>query len=131
MFEVTLAHPEKEVMKSRHWFPLDLAALLSFPLVVLGISLPMAFLFPAINWLRHLTALPWLWALGIATATSLLGTVLVFLAKLPQYRAGIFLRVGSRDLPPREQRFYRASFWLIVPSIIALFALLSAAQRFR
>ncbi|MEP6671112.1 MAG: hypothetical protein ABJF10_18270, partial [Chthoniobacter sp.] len=116
-------------MKSRHWFPLDLSALLSIPLVVLGISFLMGALFPAISWFRHLTGLPWLWALGIATGTSFLGTLLLFLAKLPQYRAGIFLRVGSHHLPPREQRLYRVSFWLIVPSIVVLFALLPAAAK--
>jgi len=118
-------------MKDRHWFPLDMAALVSTPLIIIGISFLMDSLFPVIHWLRHPTGLAWLWALGMATGTSILGTGLLFLAKLPQYRAGILLRVGSRHLPPREQRLYRASFWLIVPSIVVLFALLSAAGRFQ
>jgi hypothetical protein len=87
-------------------------------------------LFPTINLLRHPTGLTWLWTFGIATGAALLGTVLLFVAKLPQYRTGIFLRLGARHLPPREQRLYRVSFWLIVPSVLVLVALLFASHRF-
>jgi hypothetical protein len=114
-------------MKIRNQFPLDWAALLSVPLI----SVLIGSLFPIINWFRHPTAHSWLWAVGIATCTSLLGAVLLFFAKLPQYRAGIFLRVGCQHLPPRQQRLYHASFWLIVPSIFVLLALLSAVKRFQ
>jgi hypothetical protein len=117
-------------MKSRNWFPLDIAALLSFPIIVLAVMVLMVPIFPVINWLRHPTASAWLWALALSTGASLFGIVLLFLAKLPQYRAGIFLRVGSHDLPPRQQRLYRLSFWLIIPSVIVLLALLSAVHRF-
>src|SRR6476659_3902647 len=112
-------------MKPRNLFPLDLAALLSFPITALAVMLLMQPLFPVIHWLRHPTPVAWLWALGAATVAAIIGTALLFIAKLPQYRAGIFLRVGSQHLPPRHQRLYRAAFWLIVPSILVLVALLS------
>lgn len=117
-------------MKVRLPLSPDLAAIRSFLVIVLAVALLMEAFFPVIPWLRHPTALAWLWALGVATATSLFGLVLLFRAKLPQYRAGHFFRVGSRDLPPRGQRLYRTAFWLIVPSIIVLLALLSAVHRF-
>ncbi len=118
-------------MKSGNWFPLDLAALLFSPIIIAAVALLMGSLFPVISWLRHPTPVSWLWALAIATGTSIVGVVLLFLAKLPQYRAGIFWRVGSQHLPPLQQQLYRASFWLIVPSVIVLLALLSALHRFQ
>lgn len=118
-------------MKFRDWFPLDLAALLFSPIIFGAVALLMGSLFPMINWLRHPTPLSWLWALGIATGTSLLGMVLLFLAKLPQYRAGVFLRVGCHHLPPRQQQLYRISFWFIIPSVLILSALLAVAPRFQ
>jgi hypothetical protein len=117
-------------MKSRHWFPPDLAALLFSPIIMTAVSLLLGSLFPMIHRLRNPTPHAWLWALGIATSTSILGIVLLFVAKLPQYRAGIFLRVGSHHLPPRHQQLYRLSFSLIIPSVIVLSALLWAAHRF-
>jgi len=101
------------------------------PVMMLAAMLLVAPMTPVINWLLHPTSVAWLWALGIATGTSILGTVLLFLAKLPQYRAGIFFRIGSHGLPERQQRLYRISFWLIVPSIVVLLALLSAVHRFK
>ncbi|ETK03001.1 hypothetical protein N425_01105 [Tannerella sp. oral taxon BU063 isolate Cell 2] len=83
------------------------------------------------NWLRHSDASTWLCAAGIAIGISVLGAVLLFLAKLPEYRAGIFFRIGSRHLPSAQQRLYRLSFWLVIPSVIVLLALLSAADRFQ
>lgn len=60
-----------------------------------------------------------------------MGTVLLFFAKLPQYRAGDFLRVGCRHLPPTQQRLYRGAYWLIIPSLVVLLALLSVGGRFQ
>ncbi len=118
-------------MKSRNGISPDMAALLFSPIIILAVSLLMGLAVPIITWFRHPTGVAWLWTLGIATGTSILGTILLFLAKLPQYRAGIFLRFGSQHLPPRQQRLYRLSFWLIVPSVVVLLALLSASQRFQ
>ena len=117
-------------MKPRNWFPVDVAALLSFPITLLAVMLLMQPVFPVINWLRHPTPVAWLWVLGTATLSAIVGTALLFVAKLPQYRAGIFLRVGCHHLPPRHRRLYHAAFWLIVPSILILVALLSAVHRF-
>jgi hypothetical protein len=116
-------------VKLRNWFSPDLAALLSAPIIMGAIAVLGGWLFPVVNWLQHPTGLAWLWALGIATGTSIFGIVLLFLAKLSQYRAGAFLRVGCDHLAPRQQRLYRLSFWLIVPSVIVLVALLSAVHR--
>ncbi|MHA3773122.1 hypothetical protein ACXR0O_16440 [Verrucomicrobiota bacterium sgz303538] len=117
-------------MKDRNRFPLDLSVLL-FPVPLLIVSLLMDLLFPIVSWLRHPTPSAWLWTLGIATSAAVLGTVVLFVAKLPQYRAGIFLRIGSQYLPIREQRLYRISWWLLVPSIFVLLALYGAVHRFQ
>lgn len=104
--------------------------MLLFPYGFLLATLVMTFLFPVFNWMRHPTALPWLWALAISTGAAIVGTVLLFLAKLPQYSAGIFFQVGPRHLPRAQQRLYRRAFWLIIPSLFVLLALLFVAGQF-
>lgn len=121
---------ESAAMKDRNRFPLDLSVLL-FPIPFLIVSLLMAPLFAIVNWLRHPTPSAWLWAVGIASCTAVFGTVVLFVAKLPQYRAGIFLRIGSQHLPIREQRLYLISWWLIVPSIFVLLVLYGVVHRFQ
>lgn len=118
-------------MKSRHWISPDIAMLVFSPILLLAISLLTGLSYPIVTCLRHPSALAWLWALGVATSTSFIGIMFLFFAKLPQYRAGILLRVGCQHLPSRQQRLYRLSFWLIVPSIVVLLGLLSAAQHFQ
>lgn len=104
--------------------------LLLFPIVPLAGAVLIATIFQAVNWLRLPIDAAWFWMFGIAVGASVLGALLLSIAKLPQYRAGVFLRPGFRHLPPRRQRLYRISFWLIIPSIVVLLASLLAPRRF-
>jgi len=73
----------------------------------------------------------WFAALSVAATLSLCGTLLLFAAKLPQYRAGIFWRFGSRRLPLFQQKLYRAAYCLIIPGCAALLLLLLLGLRVR
>ena len=115
----------------RNNFPPDMLALLFQPLVVVALAIAFSFLFPIVSAVRHPTVGVWFTTFYVATAVSFIGALLLFLAKLPQYRAGIFWRVGSRHLPPFHQRLYRLAFLLLVPSCIALLTLILLAPRVR
>lgn len=117
-------------MRIRTQFPTDLFELFLFPLMLM-VAMSVTFaLSPLISWFRHPTPTAWLCAVGLALGASLLGTVLLFMAKLPGYRAGRFLRIGRRHLPVRQQRPYVVSFRIIIPAVLTLTALLAAGQRF-
>ena len=117
-------------MRNRSQFPADLA-LAVFPyIIVFAIILTTEVTLPLINWFRHPTPTPWLWAVCITLGASLLGASLLFMAKLPAYRGGHFLRIGKRHLPARHQRLYVASFRIIIPALLALATLVVAGQRF-
>ncbi len=102
-----------------------------FHIILFAVAILSQFLFEIAIWFQYPTALSWLWAFGIAACVSVLGCVLLFLAMLPQYRAGVFFSVGSKNLTPRYQRLYRTAFWFIVPSVSLLLTLLLAVQQFQ
>ena len=117
-------------MGLRTRFPLDLAYLLSpLPLIVAAVF--GSLFFRITWWLVYPTPQAWLGILGFAFTTALTGALLLLWAKLPQYRAGIFFRVGCRQLPPLHQRLYRLAFRLIVPSLIVVSVMLLTAKAFR
>jgi len=108
-----------------------MAVLLSQPVIVITMVIAISFLFPIFNALRHPTPAGCLTVLYIATGTAAVGIVLLFCAKLPQYKQGVFLRFGASGLPPRSQRLYRLAYRLIVPSCPALLVLLAIASGVR
>ncbi|RYD75035.1 MAG: hypothetical protein EOP84_18925 [Verrucomicrobiaceae bacterium] len=116
----------------RNHFPRDLHLLIFQPVLMLVMMVALSsILFPLINGIRHPSPSGWLIAFYIATSAALLGTGLLFFAKLPQYRAGSFWRLGFRHLPALHQRLYRLAFLLIVPSCLALLLLLMLGARVR
>jgi hypothetical protein len=117
-------------MRTRNQFPADLFELFLFPLMLIAAMLMVSALSPLISWFRHPTPTAWLWAVGLAFGASLLGAVLLFIAKLPAYRAGHFLRIGRRHLPVPQQRLYLIAFRIIIPALVTLVTLLAAAQKF-
>lgn len=115
----------------RQHFPPDLLALIFQPVLILVVALGPGLLLSAITGLRQPSAFGWIAAFYAATSTAILGIVLLFFAKLPQYRAGSFWRVGFRHLPPSHQHLYRFAFLLIVPSCLVLLVLLPIAACVR
>jgi hypothetical protein len=106
-----------------------MAVLLFQPIAVIVMMVALGLLFPFFNAVRHPTPTGWLTTLYVATAAAAVGIVLLFCAKLPQYRAGIFLRFGSSHLPLRSQRLYRLAYRVIIPSCVTLLILLAVASR--
>ena len=115
----------------RNHFPQDMLALLVQPLVIAAFAIAFGSLLPIIFAVSHPSASGWFTTFYIATGASVFGALLLFFAKLPQYRAGIFWRIGSRHLPPFHQRLYRFAFLLLVPSCLALLILIPLAPRVR
>src|SRR5436190_13258669 len=87
-------------------FPADLRMLFSTEAIMLMVGVVVAFAFSAVGWLSELTPVAWSWWVRSSLAMALLGAAMLFVAKLPQYRAGAFFRFGSRHLPRRHQRLY-------------------------
>ena len=118
-------------MRSRNQFPSDLFLLLVFPiLLVVLASVGIEAISPLISWFLHPTPTPWLWAVGASLGASIARALLLFIAKLPGYRAGHFLRIGSRHLPASHRRLYATSFRIIIPALVTLAALVAAARKF-
>ena len=112
-------------------FPKDMAALLFQPLGCLTVAVTIGYVFRVVSAIRHPTVSGWLLTFHVATAVSIVGVILLLLAKLPQYRSGVFWRIGFRHLSPFHQRLYRLAFLLIVPSCLALLILIPLASRVR
>ena len=106
-------------------------ALLIQPLVIAAFAIAFSLLFPIVSAVRHPSASGWFTTFYVATGASIVGALLLFFAKLPQYRAGIFWRIGFRHLPPFHQRLYRFAFLLLVPSCLALLILILLASHVR
>ena len=106
-------------------------AMLVQPLVIAAFAIAFGFLFPIVSAVSHPSASGWFTTFQVATGASIIGALLLFFAKLPQYRAGILWRIGSRHLPPFHQRLYRFAFLLLIPSCLALFILIPLASYVR
>jgi hypothetical protein len=91
-------------MKTRH-FPLDMArSLLPLPLMLIS-TLVSRVIFDS-NWL-------WLTAYVSAVLVVCFGAYLMFRAKLPLYRKGLYLTFGPQCLPIESRRIYwRSLRWI-------------------
>jgi len=94
-----------------------------------GVAVICTFLFPVVAVLRRPTVDAWLNCVYGALLTAAVGTLLLFCAKIPQYRAGVFWRIGCSHFPPRSRQLYRLACLLIVPSCLVLIGLLLVAHR--
>ena len=89
-------------------FPPDLLILSGLPIVV-------AAMFS--TWLLSLRGNDWILAYAGSLLISLVGTVLIFRAKLPLYRKGLYFTIGATMLPDRSRQLYRRG---LVLSIIGI-----------
>jgi hypothetical protein len=111
----------------RGLFPRDLLALLLQPVLTVATALLLPFCFGVAQTIRHPVVSPT--AFHVATTGAIFGAVLLLFAKLPQYRAGVFFRVGYRHLPRHCQGRYQLAFIVIVPSILTMIVLVWFAVR--
>ena len=77
------------------------------PDLLLASGVPIVFVAIFSSWLLSLHGNEWIIAFCVAVSVSLAGAALIFCAKLPLYRKGIFWTVGSSDLPQSSQSLYR------------------------
>jgi hypothetical protein len=60
----------------------------------------------------------------IAVALAVIGTILLFIARLPLYRQGKFFTFGSKALSPGHRKVYRIAYGFIGVSVAMMLALL-------
>ena len=112
--------------KESAWqFPPDIAALLGLYYIIIPMALVGGWLGPAIYNARSIGDRSALWG---ALALGGIGTVLLFLARLPLYRERRFLALGPSALDARHRRLYWWA-WCFIAASIALLALLILILR--
>ena len=104
---------EKNDNSLRH-FPPDLLTALALPILV-----------PVLvaSWLLSLHGTPWLWAAAISFGIAIIGSALLFLAKLPLYRQRRFFTFGIQALPQSSRGFYRWGCRLAIVGCVLMFFL--------
>jgi len=76
------------------------------------------------------SAISWAKAIGdtsllhLALWLGVVGSVSLFLARLPLYRRGRFFTLGPRDLSGWHRKLYYAAYAMIIPSVCLLGLLL-------
>jgi len=103
-------------MKSNRQFPHDFAFIFGSHFSLITVGLLAGLIVPLAN--STIKGDPTL--LAVACLGSLIGCVLLFLAKLPLYKKGVFFTMGRSMLPSRSRRLYCAAYFFILPSIALL-----------
>lgn len=107
--------------RTRPNFPPDLAALFAPYWIVLPVLLVSARLWTWMKAAIHDGDLTLLW---VAIAFGAVGSAFLFLAKLPLYRRGQFLRIGPGSLDHPHRLLYRWAYFFVSASIGLLFLLI-------
>jgi hypothetical protein len=87
--------------------------LFTIPLIALSAGM----LLPALIALRRGAFITAYW---VTLVMALVGTGLLFWARLPLYRQRRFFSFGSHALPPASVSIYRTAYALLIPSILVL-----------
>jgi hypothetical protein len=108
----------------KDWTPLppDMVALIFSPLIIIA----MALLTTSLLWpvLRGGVLSLFL----AAVAAGVLGVGLLFFARLPLYRRGMFFSFGPRLLDARHRKLYWRAYGLVAVSIFVMVALIVALR---
>jgi len=108
-------------MRKSDWaFPVDMVALVSMPIFsMLAILL-------AVQVYNTSRGDPTLFI--VAVGMGLIGTGLLFAARLPLYRQRKFFSIGPRELDACHRKLYKAAYIFIVPSIVMLVLMWGAVK---
>lgn len=107
----------------KDWTPLPADMILqTLPVVVAVLAVML------IPLLQHISRASAWSAFGVALAAAAVGTVLLFIARLPLYRRGQFFTFGLRLLDTPHRRLYRAAYVFIGASAFLLLILLAALR---
>ena len=119
----TFARDDMKADRSEWYVPADwlfhLGCLLMIPLSLLA-----GLLVPAISSARRGDLTLFI----LSLALSLIGVVLLFLARLPLYRQRRFFTIGSAVLPESHRRIYRVA-WRFIASGLFIMVLLNVLMR--
>ena len=107
--------------KLRSQFPHDLAALLGIYWIILPVAILNSAIFPWILRAKNESDTTLFW---VAIVLGCIGSLLLFIARLPLYRQGRFSQFGPRGLDAAHRRLYHWSWLFIFPSILLLCILL-------
>ena len=113
--------------KKSGWIPLapDMFFLVGIYYIILPIGLLSILILPALSYLRH-QGVPVLFIPAIAS--GMVGTVLLFFARLPLYRQRLFFSVGPRSLDRTHRRLYWLAYAFVVASVALLLLLLAGSK---
>ena len=103
-------------------FPPDLLVLSGLPFLAIALFS---------SWFFGLRGTEWIVAFLTAFLTSLVGATLIFRAKRPLYRKGIYFSIGSRALPEESRRVYARGLLLSVIGITFSIFLIAASFLWR
>jgi hypothetical protein len=115
-------------LKKGDWTPLppDMTFLVGFYLIILPLALLFSLVIPALSDFRqHGVAV----LLMPAVASGIVGTVLLFFARLPLYRQRQFFSFGPRHLDRAHRRLYWLAYLIVGASVVLLLILLAGVQR--
>jgi len=107
--------------KSNWFFPPDFAVLLGFYFIFLPVMILGGWLATNLYNAKSNGDMTLLWA---AVVLGAIGTVLLFLARLPLYRQRRFLTFGPKELDERHRRVYWWAYRFIGASVLLLVVLL-------
>ena len=99
------------------YFPPDLAAVLA-PIVI---TIAVVYITGAISWAKAIGDIS---LFRFALYLGVIGSVALFLARLPLYRRGRFFTMGLRHLTGWHRTLYHVAYALIIPSVALLGLLL-------
>ena len=106
--------------KSDWYLPPDWRLLLGLHFIVIPLGIIASIFMVALNKTRQGdTSLLW-----FALVIGIMGTVFLFLAKLPLYRQHKYLSIGPRELPERHKKLYWLAYGFIGTCIANLLSIL-------
>jgi hypothetical protein len=111
----------------KDWSPLpaDMLIQVLLPVIFIIIGVLASILLPVLQRVRRADS----WSVfGVAVAASIVGVVLLFLARLPLYRQRQFFTFGPRLLDASHRRLYWLAYIFVAVSVFLLLSLLAVLR---
>jgi hypothetical protein len=112
----------QEKASSWKWFPPDLLILSGVPIFAVALFS---------TWLLNLRGSDWIVAYAGSLVMSLVGAVMIFLAKLPLYRKRLYFTTGARLLSDSSRLLYHRGLRLSLVGITLSIILIAVSFLWR